>query len=94
MLTKCKRGIPTLNEMLADTGIPVLTEIFRESESKFPEVEPYFVAHQMFFSPQRTVANKAHGRKLQGSKSRICETTGPQFQIECNVLQSLLLQIR
>ena len=43
MITKCKRGIPTLTEMLADIGIPVLTEIFLESESKFPEFEPLFL---------------------------------------------------
>ena len=38
--------------------------------------EPFFFAHQMFFPPQRTVANKAQGRKLQGSKSRICDKLG------------------
>ena len=60
MLTKCKHGIPTLTEMLADIGIPVLTEIFRGSESKFPEVEPYFFAHQLFFAAANLIFF-AHG---------------------------------
>ena len=49
VVTKGKRGIPTLTEMLADIGIPILTEIFLESESKFPEFEPFLLHAKCFF---------------------------------------------
>ena len=52
MASRCQIGIPTLTEMLAGMGIPILTEIFRGPESKFPETEPYFLHTACVFRDQ------------------------------------------
>ena len=62
MASRCKIGIPTLTEMLAGMGIPILTEIFRGPESKFSETEPYCFAHGMCFPRLGTVEREAASR--------------------------------
>ena len=94
MKSRAQIGIPTLTEMLADIGIPILTEILRESESKFPEFEPFFFAHQMFFRRNALSQTRLKVANYKAQSLEFAKTTGPQFQIEASMLQSLLLQIR
>ena len=63
MARRCKIGISALAEMLAGMGIPILTEILRGPESKFPETEPFFFAHGMCFPRPGTVEREAARRR-------------------------------